>query len=95
MWQHWNNILHNAGQTIHIQETIALDEEIRHKMQLGLDDLDEHYTHLFQTPLQDLMCKSMTHKRMWIMSVWVARDNKDDEVQITQNRHRDIVPINK
>jgi hypothetical protein len=41
MWQHQNNVLHNEGQTIHVRETIALVEEIRHKIQLGLNDLDD------------------------------------------------------
>jgi hypothetical protein len=69
MWQHWNNILHNDGQTIHVQETFALDGEIKHKMQLGLDNLDDQYKHLFQNTLQEQMYKSTIHNRMWIMSV--------------------------
>jgi hypothetical protein len=93
MWLHRNEILHNNGQTIHAHETRALDDEIRLEMELGLDDLDNRYRHLFQTTVQEQLNKSMIHKRMWIMSVWAARDNNDDEVQITRNRNKDILPI--
>jgi hypothetical protein len=95
MWQHRNNTLHNDGRTIHTQEMTALDEEIRQESALGLDDLHVKYSHLFQQPIQELLNKPMTHKRMWIMSVWAARDNNDDDVRIIRERHRDILSIYK
>jgi hypothetical protein len=93
MWQHRNNILHNNGKTIHTQETVALDDEIRQEMDLGIDDLHHKYTHLFQHTLHEILHKPMTHKRMWIMSVWSARDNNDDDIRLVRNRHRDILNI--
>jgi hypothetical protein len=93
MWQQRNQMLHNKGNTIHKHETAALDEEICEEMHTGLDELDERFSHLFQDTLQSQLSKTMTQKRMWIMSVWAARDNTNKDVQIVCNRHRDIVMI--
>jgi hypothetical protein len=81
MWQHRNAALHNEGNTIHKYEMMALDTEIREEMNLGLDGLDRKYLHLFKGSLQSKLDYTMTSKRMWIMSVWAARDNTEAEYE--------------
>lgn len=92
MWEHRNNILHNKGTTIHRHEQKALDTEIREEMRIGLNGLHPNYRNLFQGTLQSKLDFPMPQKRMWIMSVWAARDN-NEENYIGRQRNEDIQMI--
>jgi hypothetical protein len=94
MWLHRNDTLHNDGSTIHKHEMRALDIEIREEMTLGLDGLNNKYSFLFSGTLESKLTETMAQKRMWIMNVWAARDNNEEEYMGRQ-RDNSIISIYK
>jgi hypothetical protein len=92
MWDQRNQILHNNGETIHTYEMKALDIEIREEMRSGLNGLHRKYQHLFHGTTRTKLEMTLHHKRMWIMSIWAARDNTE-EVYNTRQRDNDIEMI--
>jgi hypothetical protein len=79
MWDQQNKILHNKGETIHTLKMKALDIEIREEMRSGLNGLHRKYQHLFHGTTCSKLEMTLHHKRMWIMSVWAARDNTGED----------------
>jgi hypothetical protein len=80
MWEHRNMQLHNDGYTIHIHEMEALDQEIDLEWDTGLDQLPNHYAHLFHGTKADRLSDNVTQKLMWLTSIWTSRDNEIHKV---------------
>ena len=79
LWQHRNEFLHNDGTTIHFQDTVAINNEIRIEYEIRGRDLPVSYLHLFQTPVESLLRQSIFSRKEWLTSVWVARDHHSPE----------------
>ena len=75
LWQHRNGFLHNDGTTIHFQETVAINNEIRAEYGIRGGDLPVSYLHLFQHPIEVLIKQSIFSRCEWLTSVWVTRDH--------------------
>ena len=88
MWQDRNNTLHNEGNTVHQEELRAIDAEILAKWQIGIDILPRHrYEHLFCGQRQQRLTDTIHQKKMWLSSVWSARDRYGE----TDERQRDTI----
>lgn len=75
MWDHRNATLHNDGTTLHQYEMNAINEEIIAEFDKGLANLPHtRYSYLFQGTVQDRLHENLHQKRMWLGSVWTARD---------------------
>ena len=85
MWLHRNEYLHNDGTTIHFQETVAINNEIREEYVTRGGDLPVSYLYLFHHPLDTLLMQSIFSRKEWLMSVWVARDHHTPEHSRTRN----------
>jgi hypothetical protein len=94
IWEQRNTVLHNNGESIHRHEMRALDMEIREEMTTGLNGLARHYQHLFHGTIRSKIALTAQQKRMWIMSVWAARDNTEAEYNGRQ-RNEDVEMIYK
>ncbi len=57
----------------------ALDMEIREEMNTGLNGLHRRYQHLFQGTICSRLASTAQQKQMWIMSIWAAQDNTEEE----------------
>lgn len=74
MWKHRNNILHKEGSSIHQYDLIKLNEAITAEFERGLGALPRReYIHLFVGNIDTRLNDSYHSKRMWIASVWTAR----------------------
>ena len=79
MWQHRNDYLHNDGTTIHFQETVAINNEIRAEYEIRGGDLPVSYLYLFQHLLGTFLQNSIFSRREWLASVWATRDHHTPE----------------
>lgn len=75
LWQHRNGFLHNDGTTIHFQETVAINNEIRAEYATKGRGLPASYLHLYRMPLDTILKLPIFTKREWLLSVWVAQDH--------------------
>ena len=89
LWQHRNEFLHNDGTTIHFQETVAINNEIRAEYETRGGNLPVSYLHLFRHPLDTLLTLSIFSRREWLISVWVARDHHTPE----HGRIRNVIAV--
>ena len=75
MWSHRNDFLHNILHSIHPQDTINIDSELRYELDKGLDTLPNEYNQLFNGRL-DLKMKMRSRLKIeWLFNVWSAREN--------------------
>jgi hypothetical protein len=75
LWQHRNEFLHSDGSTIHYQETVAINNEIRAEYNIRGGDLPVSYLYLFQQPMEVLLNQPIITRCEWLASVWSARDH--------------------
>jgi hypothetical protein len=75
LWQYRNGFLHNDGATIHFLETNTINQQITAEYDLGIGQLPQNYSHLFQKPVAQLMQQPIFTRKGWLISVWVARDH--------------------
>ena len=88
MWKDRNDILHHDGSTVHQQEMRAITAEIMVEWQTGLDMLPQNrYGHLFRGTVQDRLNDTIHMKKMWLGSIWGARDRYGT----SQVRNRDVI----
>ena len=85
MWMHRNEILHNNGTTIHSHEMTALNGEIIKEMMTGQDSLSNRFANLFKSNIQKRLAESFHLKRLWLTSVWTARDNQNARASESRN----------
>ena len=81
LWHHRNNILHGDGNSVHIQEKRNVDIAILREWNVGDYNIDARFHNLFRGNLQDRLKDSNEAKRLWLASVWSARniaDNADE-----------------
>jgi hypothetical protein len=75
LWMDRNDTLHGEGNTIHLEEITAINEEILKEWTTGINDLPTRYQHLFQGEFRKLYQQHHHHKRQWLTNVWLAREN--------------------
>ena len=85
MWMHRNDVLHNDGTTIHSHELISLDGEIIKELMTGLHNLSDRYAPLFKVNIQTKLKETFHMKRLWLTSVWTARDNHNVSAHASRN----------
>ena len=74
LWMHQNNHLHGEQSSTPIVEQTAIDDEVTREWTLGLLTLAEQHWHLFQGSLATKLSKSYHSKRVWLSTVWAARE---------------------
>jgi hypothetical protein len=84
LWDDRNNTLHGEGQTIHLEELNAINEELTKQWMAGLNQLPLRYRHLFQGEFRTLYQANIHHKQQWLTSVWLARE-KHSPLHMTRN----------
>ena len=89
VWMNRNDTLYGEGNTIHFEETNAINEELTKKWMQGISDLPQaRYQHLFQGDFRLLYQKDHNQKRQWLTSVWLARE-KHAATSVTRNKIAD------
>ena len=79
LWMNRNDTLYGEGNTIHLEEINAINEELTKQWMQGLADLPRtRYQHLFQGEFRLLYQKDHNQKRQWLTSVWLAREQHSD-----------------
>lgn len=69
-----NDVLHKDGTSIHQHDLRKLNEAVEDEFVRGLDTLPQSdYSHLFKGSLESMMAYPHLTKRLWITSVWSAR----------------------
>lgn len=87
MWSHRNNILHHEESTLHQHELVAVNSSIIQEWTRGQATLPNRYKHLFQGTLQSRLADNHHYKRMWLTSVWAARESQGDLLAVlTRNK---------
>ena len=84
LWDDRNETLHGEGQTIHLEELTAINEEITNQWLKGINHLPSRYRHLFQGNFRCLYQSDINQKQQWLTSVWLARD-KHSPLPTTRN----------
>ena len=84
LWDDRNDTLHGDGQTIHLEELNAINEEITKQWIAGSNHLPSCYRHLFQGEFRTLYQANIHHKQQWLTSVWLARE-KHSPLLMTRN----------
>ena len=74
MWSDRNNTLHGEGNTIHVTEIKAINDEILAQWLEGQNYLPNRYRHLFAGEFRSLYQADYHRKQQWLTSVWLARD---------------------
>ena len=77
MWMHRNNYLHGDLSSLPEVEQKAINEEIVNEWNIGISTLADRHRHLFRGSLTDLLSRSYHNKRIWLASLWVAREITD------------------
>ena len=74
LWEQRNNILHGDNNSDHIQEKRDTDLAIIKEWDIGIQNLSRHFHSLFRGRINDRLQDSMEYKRLWLISVWSARN---------------------
>ena len=77
MWNHRNSILHNEGKSIHKKELEALNSAIISELRRGKETLPAIHHQLFNCNIKERLRDTFQFKRLWLSSVWSARDAKN------------------
>ena len=89
LWMDRNETLHGEGNTIHLEEITAINEELIKQWMEGVSDLPRtRYQHLFSGEFRTLYQKDHHQKRQWLTSVWLARE-KYSNTPVTRNQIAD------
>jgi hypothetical protein len=72
LWMDRNETLHGEGNTIHLEEITAINEELIKQWTEGLSTLPRtRYRHLFHGEFRTLYQNDHHQKRQWLTSVWL------------------------
>ena len=75
LWKNRNNVLHNEGLSIHQHDLRKFNKAIEDEFACSIDTLPRSESaHLFKGTLESLTASPHWSKRLWITSVWTARD---------------------
>ena len=74
MWVHRNSFVHGGNKNLHQVEREAIDRSMQWEFMLGLDGLDRSYQEYFRGSLQRLTRKDNITKKLWLSTIWQARD---------------------
>ena len=74
LWMDRNDTLHGDGNTIHVTEIMAINEEILAQWTEGQQQLPDRYKHLFSGEFRLLYQANFHRKQQWLTSVWLARE---------------------
>lgn len=77
MWEHRNHQLHEEMSSCPAVEQTAINDEVQNEWNLGLSMLPDRYRYLFSGTLDTKLQKSYHNKRIWLASVWLARETVD------------------
>ena len=89
LWMNRNETLYGEGNTIHLEEINAINEELTKQWMQGISDLPRtRYQHLFQGEFRLLYQKDHNQKRQWLTSVWLARE-QHSATSVTRNKIAD------
>ena len=94
-WQHRNDILHQSGNSIHRAEASAIDVEVTAEWAQGLRGLPAQYGYLFNGSMQERLQESFHRKRMWLSTVWAARDSHPGTKDINTRSDMALVFFNR
>lgn len=87
MWNHRNNHLHGDNDKLHQVELRALDQETQNEWNAGLNGLNRRdYGNLFKGSLQQRLDANINDKRMWLATVWMAREAHQEGTRRNINR---------
>ena len=75
LWQDRNETLHGDGNAIHSHEMEAIRGAIQTEWDRGVEDLPACHSDLFRGRLQQRLDATVHAQKMWLASVWLARDN--------------------
>ena len=89
MWEHRNHHLHETSHSIPAIEQTAIDEEIRNEWNIGISALTERHRHLFNGSLEEKSQKKYHTKRIWLSTVWSARETVDRNHLANNQVHTD------
>jgi hypothetical protein len=87
MWMHRNEVLHHDGARTHQFEEQELDQSILSEWSRGIATLPSRFNYLFRGTLRQRLKDKHQYKKMWLTSVWSARESTGDLFGvITRNR---------
>lgn len=86
MWEHRNDILHNDDSAIHQYDLLRLNIDLEREFLRGVETLPRRYYHLFTGTLESRLNDTPQRKRLWLTSVWAARD-KHGTAQASRRNH--------
>ena len=87
MWRFRNGVLHSQSLTIPTNFTFLVTSSIISEMNHGHRLLPPSCTYLFQTDIPSLAKSSVNNKKLWLATVWSARDYYTPADAICQNRN--------
>jgi hypothetical protein len=82
MWNHRNQLLHGAGDKIHITSLATIDTDIQLEWKRGMDTLPSRYANLFSGSLHKTLQLSPVEKKRWLTCIWAARDKFNGGLKI-------------
>ena len=77
LWTQRNQHLHGEHHSIPDVEKQAINDEVTHEWNLDNSTLQARHQHLFWGTLDHRLQKSYHSKRVWLASVWSARETID------------------
>ena len=77
LWNQRNQHLHGEQHSIPEVEKQAINAEVTHEWNLDNSALPARHRHLFRSTLEHRLQKSYHSKRIWLASVWAARETID------------------
>jgi hypothetical protein len=84
LWNDRNEALHGEGNTIHVEEITAINEEVLSQWTKGSRHLPTRYHHLFKGEFRLLYQSDYHRKQQWLTSIWLARE-KHSPLPVTRN----------
>ena len=84
LWNDRNEALHGDGNTIHVEEITAINEEVLSQWTEGSRHLPTRYHHLFKGEFRLLYQSDYHRKQQWLTSIWLARE-KHSPLPVTRN----------
>ena len=76
MWEDRNNKLHVEDSSVHLTDRRNINRFIRQEWDLSLNGLPHlRYNYLFQGRLRQRIRDKIESKKLWLTSVWSARDS--------------------
>ena len=74
LWTNRNDYLHKKCHSTHTSDRPKIDEEVIKEWEAGSAELDNTTKQLFNGTLQDKMKMTYHSKRLWLSSIWLAKE---------------------